>query len=90
MSSDPSASGPDLTQGIGVDDLPRQGMLLGRVGDDPVLLVRRSERFFAVGASCTHYGGPLAEGIAGDDSVRCPWHHACFSLETARRSGLRR
>jgi len=82
MSSDPSASGPDLTQGIGVDDLPRQGMLLGRVGDDPVLLVRRSERFFAVGASCTHYGGPLSEGIAGDDSVRCPWHHACFSLET--------
>ena len=65
MSNPPSASGPDLTQGIGVDDLPRQGMLLGRVGDDPVLLVRRSDRLFAVGATCTHYGGPLAEGIAG-------------------------
>ena len=82
MSSNPSASGPDLTQGIGVDELPRQGMLVGRVGEDAVLLVRRSERFFAVGASCTHYGGPLAEGSAGDDTVRCPWHHACFSLET--------
>jgi NADPH-dependent 2,4-dienoyl-CoA reductase/sulfur reductase-like enzyme/nitrite reductase/ring-hydroxylating ferredoxin subunit len=82
MGSPSAAAGPDLTQGVGVDDLPRQSMLLGRVGDDPVLLVRRSDRFFAVGASCTHYGGPLAEGVAGEVTVRCPWHHACFSLET--------
>jgi apoptosis-inducing factor 3 len=82
MSSPASASGPDLTQGIGIDDLPPQGMLLGQVGDEAVLLVRRRERFFALGATCTHYGGPLAEGIADDDTVRCPWHHACFGLET--------
>ena len=82
MSNAPSASGPDLTQGIGIDDQPPQAMLLGHVGDEPVLLVRRGERFFAVGATCTHYNGPLAEGIAEDDTVRCPWHHACFSLET--------
>ena len=82
MSNPPSASGPDLTQGIGVDDLSPKGMLLGRVGEEPVLLVRRGERLFAVGATCTHYGGPLAEGIVDDDGVRCPWHHACFSLET--------
>jgi len=82
MSSAPSASGPDLSQGIAIDELPPQGMLLGRIGDEPVLLVRRIERFFAVGATCTHYSGPLVEGIAGDATVRCPWHHACFSLET--------
>ena len=82
MTSPQEASGPDLSQGIAIDDLPLEGMLAGRVGDEPVLLVRRTERFFAVGATCTHYGGPLADGIAGDDSVRCPWHHACFSLET--------
>ena len=81
--SDPTpASGPDLAQGIGIGELAPQGTLLGRVGEEPVLLVRRDERFFAVGATCTHYGGPLAEGLAGDDTVRCPWHHACFSLET--------
>ena len=82
MTSPQKASGPDLSQGIAIDDLPLEGMLAGRVGDEPVLLVRRTERFFAVGATCTHYGGPLADGIAGDDTVRCPWHHACFSLET--------
>jgi len=82
MSSPPSTSGPDLAQGVAIDDLAPQGLLLGHVGDESVLLVRRGERFFAVGANCTHYGGPLAEGIVEDDAVRCPWHHACFDLET--------
>lgn len=82
MSNAPSVSGPDLAQGIDIDDLPPQAMRLGHVGKEPVLLVRRGERFFAVGATCTHYNGPLAEGITEGDTVRCPWHHACFSLET--------
>jgi nitrite reductase/ring-hydroxylating ferredoxin subunit/thioredoxin reductase len=57
-------------------------MLLGHVGEDAVLLARRGDAVFAVGAVCTHYNGPLAEGLLVDDTVRCPLHHACFSLHT--------
>src|SRR6266849_8321505 len=70
----------DLTLGVAVDSLSSGGTLLGRVGEEDVLLARAGDRFFAVGAHCTHYGGPLAEGLVVDDTVRCPWHHACFSL----------
>ncbi|HEU5275083.1 MAG TPA: FAD-dependent oxidoreductase [Xanthobacteraceae bacterium] len=74
--------GPDLAQGIPDGDLRDGQMLAGHVGDDAVLVARRGEEIFAIGASCTHYGGPLAEGLMADDTVRCPWHHACFSLRS--------
>src|SRR6185503_13426760 len=83
MSEDKSeTTGPDLTQGVAIETIADGKMLLGHVGEHPVLLARRGDTFFAIGASCTHYGGPLAEGLMVDDTVRCPWHHACFSLKT--------
>ena len=75
-------AGPDLALGISVDDLPDGAMLAGHVGEEAVLLARRGDEFFAIGATCSHYGGPLAEGIMVEDTVRCPWHHASFSLRT--------
>src|SRR5437764_11537277 len=72
----------DLTIGVAADSLPSGGMLAGRVGEDEVLLARAGDRFFAVGAYCTHYHGALADGLVVGDTVRCPLHHACFSLAT--------
>lgn len=75
-------TGPDLTQGVALSDLADGSMLLGHVGDDAVLLARHGDDVFAVSAFCSHYHGPLAEGLMVGDTVRCPWHHACFSLRT--------
>jgi len=75
-------TGPDLAKGIASADLADGGMLVGHVGEDKVLLARQGSEVFAVGAECSHYHGPLAEGLMVGDTVRCPWHHACFSLRT--------
>jgi apoptosis-inducing factor 3 len=83
MSSEPpSLSGPDLMVGTPVDSLAEGSPLLGHVDGAAVIVVRRGEDIFAIGATCSHYGGPLAEGVVVEDTIRCPWHHACFSLRT--------
>src|SRR5215467_9793216 len=73
--------GPNLTQGVALTDFV-DGKLLGHVGDEAVLLVHSGGEIFAISAHCTHYHGPLAEGLVTGGSVRCPWHHACFDLRT--------
>ncbi len=73
---------PDLKTGLPVDSIPDGGMILGQADGEDVVLVRRGDELFAVGASCTHYHGPLAEGLVVGETLRCPWHHACFSLRT--------
>jgi NADPH-dependent 2,4-dienoyl-CoA reductase/sulfur reductase-like enzyme/nitrite reductase/ring-hydroxylating ferredoxin subunit len=74
-------SGPDLTQGVALSDFTA-ATLLGHVGDEDVLLVRSGAEIFAIDAYCSHYHGPLAEGLVDGESIRCPWHHACFDLRT--------
>ncbi|HYD49450.1 MAG TPA: Rieske 2Fe-2S domain-containing protein, partial [Terriglobales bacterium] len=82
MAEHSQASGPDLTLGVAVSDLADGSMLQGRVGEEAVLVAHRNGEYFAIGATCTHYGGPLAEGLIVGETVRCPWHHACFDLRT--------
>jgi apoptosis-inducing factor 3 len=73
---------PDLSKGVAVGSIADGAMLAGRVGEDDVILAHSGDEWFAVGAHCTHYRGPLADGLLVGDTVRCPWHHACFSLRT--------
>jgi 3-phenylpropionate/trans-cinnamate dioxygenase ferredoxin reductase subunit len=81
MSETPEANKPDFRNGFSIRGLSDGSMKLGHVDGEEVVLARRGDEFFAVGAHCTHYGGPLAEGLIVDGTVRCPWHHACFSFK---------
>lgn len=82
MATSGTASGPDLAAGVLLSEIPDEGVLGGHVGDDAVLLARVEGQIRAFSSGCTHYGGPLAEGLRVADTIRCPWHHACFSLRT--------
>jgi NADPH-dependent 2,4-dienoyl-CoA reductase/sulfur reductase-like enzyme/nitrite reductase/ring-hydroxylating ferredoxin subunit len=76
-------AGPDLrVEGVRLSDVPDGGLVAGTVDGESALLVRRGERVHAIGARCTHYGGPLAEGRFDGVCVRCPWHQAAFRAET--------
>ncbi|HNU09802.1 MAG TPA: FAD-dependent oxidoreductase [Rubrivivax sp.] len=81
-SNDAADAGPDLIQGVSLADFGASRMLRGHVGEQAVLLARVGDEVLAVGANCTHYGGPLEQGTLEGETVRCPWHHACFSLRS--------
>jgi NADPH-dependent 2,4-dienoyl-CoA reductase/sulfur reductase-like enzyme/nitrite reductase/ring-hydroxylating ferredoxin subunit len=89
---DTPLSGPDLAAGVKAEDIPEDSTLLGHANGESVVMVRSRSELFAVGATCSHYGGPLAEGIVAEGTLRCPWHHAAFDLgtgESVRPPGLR-
>ena len=82
MSGPAELAGPDLVQGVPLAQIPEGELFAAHAFGKPLVVVRRGDSVRAIGAQCTHYGGPLAEGLLVDDTVRCPWHHACFSLRT--------
>ncbi|MEO7855285.1 MAG: FAD-dependent oxidoreductase [Rubrivivax sp.] len=83
MSDQPTElSGPDFAAGVAHSTLSDDAPLLGHAQGEAVLLVKRSDEVFAIGATCTHYGAPLADGLLVGATIRCPWHHACFSLRS--------
>ena len=87
MGEAPKLTGPDLTAGIEISRLPENIPLLGHANGAAVFLVRKESEIHALGATCSHYSGPLAEGLIVGQTVRCPWHHACFDLRTGEALG---
>ncbi|HEY4354745.1 MAG TPA: FAD-dependent oxidoreductase [Acidobacteriaceae bacterium] len=82
MATNDAGQEMNFDQGIPVAKIPEGKMVSGNFGDKPLLVVHQQGQFFAIDAHCTHYGGNLADGLLVGDTVRCPLHHACFSLRT--------
>ena len=82
MTESEETNEPDLTAGLPASAVTDGVMVSGRVGDETVVVASSNGEYFAFGGTCTHYGGPLAEGLLVGDTVRCPWHHACFDIRT--------
>jgi NADPH-dependent 2,4-dienoyl-CoA reductase/sulfur reductase-like enzyme/nitrite reductase/ring-hydroxylating ferredoxin subunit len=65
-----------------IDDLQDGDMKEVEVGGIKILLTRLDGTFFAIGGECSHYGGPLAQGVLSGMHVTCPWHQARFHIKT--------
>ncbi|HEY6089767.1 MAG TPA: FAD-dependent oxidoreductase [Gemmatimonadaceae bacterium] len=79
-------TGPDFTKGIELTSISPGGLIAGHAFGEPVLLVHVEPNWFAVGGKCTHYGATLADGLLVGETIRCPWHHACFNLRNGAAS----
>jgi NADPH-dependent 2,4-dienoyl-CoA reductase/sulfur reductase-like enzyme/nitrite reductase/ring-hydroxylating ferredoxin subunit len=79
-------TGPDLTEGIEISSVRPGQLIAGHAFGEPVLLVHVEPNWFAVGGKCTHYGAPLHQGVLLGETIRCPWHHACFELRNGAAS----
>jgi nitrite reductase/ring-hydroxylating ferredoxin subunit/uncharacterized membrane protein len=67
-----------------LDDLTEGKPKRVRAGSAPVLLLRQGDHIRAIGAVCTHLGGPLDKGSIEGTEVTCPWHASVFSLVDGR------
>jgi NADPH-dependent 2,4-dienoyl-CoA reductase/sulfur reductase-like enzyme/nitrite reductase/ring-hydroxylating ferredoxin subunit len=87
MAEDKQLSGPDLKSGVEFGKLIENEPILGHYEGEAVILVRQGDDVFAIAGTCTHYGGPLAEGLLVGNTIRCPWHHARFNIHTGEAEG---
>ena len=53
-----------------------------------IAVIRSGDAYYALDNTCSHRGGPLAEGFVKGGEVECPWHGAHFDLETGAATRL--
>jgi nitrite reductase/ring-hydroxylating ferredoxin subunit len=84
MAEEAKVQGPDFEEGVAFAALIEGQPFLGHVGEEPVVLVRRGGEVLAIGATCTHYGGPLAEGlVVGDTGHPCGRAYLGWEIDAA-------
>jgi nitrite reductase/ring-hydroxylating ferredoxin subunit len=63
-------------------DLSEDEMIGVTVDGEEILVAKVGGEYKAIGAVCTHEGGPLPEGELFQGIVTCPYHAGEFDLET--------
>ncbi|XP_029614443.1 apoptosis-inducing factor 3-like [Salmo trutta] len=80
---DADEASEELTEVVCLESELQDGQMMEvEVGRHNVLLVRSEGIYSAIGNQCTHYGAPLSKGVLSGHRVRCPWHGACFNIQT--------
>jgi nitrite reductase/ring-hydroxylating ferredoxin subunit len=67
-----------------LDEVPQHTIYKVMAAGVPVILIRMGTNVYAIGATCTHDGGPLNEGELQGEAVQCPWHGSRFNVKTGR------
>ncbi|HEY7023264.1 MAG TPA: DUF2231 domain-containing protein [Ktedonobacterales bacterium] len=67
-----------------LDEAPQNALYKVVVAGVPIILIRMGTNVYALGATCTHAGGPLDEGELQGDAVQCPWHGSRFNIKSGR------
>jgi nitrite reductase/ring-hydroxylating ferredoxin subunit/uncharacterized membrane protein len=70
----------EFTAILPVAELPDGTPTKASLGATALVLVRRGDIVFALKETCSHAGGPLAEGTLDGDAIVCPWHGSTFRL----------
>jgi nitrite reductase/ring-hydroxylating ferredoxin subunit len=63
-------------------EIPPDKMKVVQYKGQPVCLANVKGKYYAIRNTCTHMGGPLAQGKLEDHAVECPWHGSRFDLTT--------
>ena len=70
----------EFTAVLPAADLPENAPTRAMLGATALVLVRRGDLVYALKQTCSHAGGPLAEGALVGDTIVCPWHASAFRL----------
>jgi len=77
----------DWSKVASIDDVPEDGTLLVRCGDDPVCLYNMGGRIYASHDICTHEHASLADGFICGENIECPLHQGLFHIPTGKAVG---
>jgi glycine betaine catabolism B len=76
------AMGEEFTKVADTKDIKPSQMKAIEVGGESICLIDIGRKYYGIGNTCTHVGGPLDQGTLESYEVECPWHGSKFDVRT--------